>query len=515
MNPTQPGKLLWLVLLAVFWAMYGLVGRDAWKDEEALALAPVLAWLHGSLSLWSAPAPLYALVAGITARLAPFALDAQDAARIASGLFSLAALSGTGLAARALYGPGYGPAAALALMGGFGLMLRAHALLPETALLAAWAILIYGIAAGPRQPRVGGVSMGLALAALTLGLRGLPDLVLGVALMLVPLASRNWRGSGYRQALKLGGGLGAGLILAGLLLVWAAGQLPGWLDGHGPVRLLVLEHPSRAFSELGWFSWPLWPLAAWAVWHTHRRLARTPELHPPLMALALLFLAALFPSWSRDGGLLPLLIPLALLAAFAVGELRRGAAQAFYWFGVLCFLFFILAFWTYFAAVEWGFPTRLANHVARLTPDYQPGSVPQGAILLAAGATLLWLVAIPLFPHAKIRPILVWATGMVLTWVLIAALFRPWVEAGWGYRPMLAAMQRQLPPGACLNAQVDPAMEVMLRYHLPAREAADCPWTLRLVTPASSEAAPAAATVVWEGRRARFKNQIYRLEHAH
>lgn len=511
MNPAHPSKLLWLALLVAFWALYGLTGRDAWTAEEALALAPVLDWLQGVRTPLSAPAPLFALVAGACAHLLPG--DTQDAARLASGLFTLAALLFTGLAARALYGPGFGPAAVLALMGGFGLMLRAHALLPETALLATWAVLLHGVAAAQKQPRLGGVLMGLGLATLTLGLRGLPDLVLGLALMLAPLASRAWRGREYRQALALGVALATGVIASSLLFLALTDHLPDWLAGHGPQRLLELASPARAFAELGWFAWPLWPLAAWAVWHSHRRLARTPELHPPLLALALLLLAALFPAWSRDGGLLPLLAPLALLAAYAVGELRRGAAQAFYWFGVLCFLFFLLAFWTYFAAVEWGYPAKLASHMARLMPGYQPGSVPPGAVLLAAGASLLWLVAIPLFPHAKIRPVLVWATGMVLTWVLIAALFRPWVEAGWGYRPMLADLARHLPPGACLNARVDPAMAVMLRYHLPAREQAGCPWTLSLMPPPADDTTR-AATLVWEGYRERHKQQRYRLEHA-
>lgn len=518
MNPTQPGKLFWLMILAAFWAMFGLTGRDAWQAEEARALASVLDHLEGNTSLWAAPAPLFTLVASLLAHVAPFGLDIQDSARLASGFFILTTLLGISLAARSLLGPGFGPAAGLAMMGGFGLMLRAHAFIPETALLAAWALLLWGMGWARTHPRAGGMLMGLSLAALTLGLRGLPDLAAGLGVMLLPLISRPWRERNYRRALGLGLGLGGGLILAGLALMAGMGQLDGWLYWHGSQRFLPIMSLPRLLSELVWFAWPLWPLAMAAIWHDHRRLARSRELHLPLAALTVLLLAALMPAWSRLGGLLPLLLPLALLAAQALAHLRRGAAQAFYWFGVLCFLFFAIAFWVYFSAIEWGFPTKLAAHVAKLAPNYMPGSVDHPAIWLAAAATLLWLIAIPLFPRAQTRPVLVWGTGMILVWVLLSTLYRPWAEAGWGYRPMLTEMARKLPAGSCLETQVDPAMETMIRYHLASHlvsaPQSACAWRLSSAPRAEHSASgDDSGDIVWAGTRPRYKNQVYRLEH--
>lgn len=515
MSPAHPAKLFWLGVIAVFWTLYGLAGRDAWQAEEAHALASVLDWLEGATSIWAVPAPLFTLVAGLFSHLTPFGLDIQESARLASGLFILTALLATGLAGRTLLGSGFGPAASLALMGGFGLMLRAHALLPETALLATWSLLLLGMGWSRTNPGAGGLLLGLCLAALTLGLRGLPDMVAALGVMLAPLAFPAWRERGYRQALVLGLGLGGSLILLGVALMAGAGQFEAWLQWHGPQRFLPGLGPAKLFSELAWFAWPLWPLALAAVWHDHRRLGRSHVLHLPLLALALLLLAAIAPAWSRLGGLLPVLLPLALLSAQSLAHLRRGAAQAFYWFGVLCLLFFSFAFWVYFSAIEWGFPAKLAAHVARLTPAYVPGSVESGAIWLAAGTTLLWLLAIPLFPRAQIRPVLVWATGMILVWTLLAALYRPWAEAGWGYRPLVTQLEQRLPDGACLDARVDAAMATMLRYHLGTgfQPVADCPWRLSLISRDEGRA-PAAEghDLVWQGHRARYKNQVYRLE---
>lgn len=520
MNPTQPGKLFWLVVLGAFWAFFGLTGRDAWQAEEARALASVLDFLQDRTALWAMPAPLFTLVAGFLARLSPWGLDIQDSARLASGVFTLTALVAIGLAARRLLGKGYGAAATLALMGGFGLLLRAHALIPETALLAVWALLLWGMGWSRTHPQAGGILMGLSLAALTLGLRGLPDLVAGLAMMLLPLAFSSWREHSYRRALIVGLGLGGTLIIAGLASMAATGHLGTWLHWHGLGRLAPNLVLPRLFSELAWFAWPLWPLALAAVWHDHRRLGRSRELHLPLLALLVLLVAAVMPAWSRLGSLLPLLLPLALLAARALAHLRRGAAQGFYWFGVLCFLFFIFAFWVYFAAIEWGIPARLASHVARLTPAYVPGSVDTGAIWLAGGATLVWLVAIPLFPRAQTRPVLVWGTGMFMVWILLSSLFRPWAEAGWGYRPLLQEVERRLPPGACLETRVDPAMETMVRYHLgphfQIQDQAGCAWRLSLVPREAHQAqAPGDADIAWAGARPRYKDHVYRLEHRH
>ncbi len=509
MNPTQPAKLFWLLLLATFWAFYGLTGRDAWKADEALALAPILQANVDLSRAWQAPAPLHAWVAAVTAKLASPWLPPQDGARLASGVFTLASLLFTALAARRLFGPGFGPTAILALIGCLGLMLRMHALAPETTLLAAWAALLAGVACGRDSIRLGGILIGLALSALFLGLRGLPDLVAGLALALLPLLSPDWRRPAYRRALALGLGLAAALCLVALLYLHAGGQLAHWLRWHGLSRL-VSDAPSlRAFSELPWFSWPVWPLALAALWHEHRRLGRARELHLPLIALFAALIAALGPSWTRDGGLLPLLPPLALLAAYGVDSMKRGAAQAFYWFGVVCFVFFIFAFWIYFAALEWGMPARLAAHVAGITPTYRPGSVSGASLLLAVIATALWLSAIPLFPRAKIRPVLVWASGMVLVWTLLIALYRPWMEAGWGYRPLLADLDRSLPAGACLEIDTDPAMRTMLRYHLHPKSGANCPW--RLVS--ADRAVATDSAPVWEGARPRQKQQRYRLYH--
>jgi hypothetical protein len=510
MNPTQPDKRLWLIVLILLWAMYGLAGRDAWKPEEALTLAQILDWQDQRQSVWLSTAPLYTAVAGSLIGLLSMLMDAQDAARQASGLFVLLSMMFIGMASRAMFGRGFGSAAALAMLGSFGLMLLAHAMMPETALLATWAMLLCGVALARKRSDQAAALIGIALTLCLLGLRGLPDLLAALLVLLLPLSFRAWRDRAYLNALVPGLVLATVLIVAGLAWIGWQGQLAGWWAGHGWPQ--GLRAHNRIFADLAWAAWPLWPLALAGVWHVHRRLARTSELQPILIALLVSLLQSLLPTWSRDGGLLPVLVPLAMLAAFGLEDLRRGAAQWLYWFGVLCFLFFALAFWVYFAAIEWGWPVKLAAHMARLTPGYARGSVTSGAILLAALATLLWLIAIPLFPRAKIRPVLVWATGMTLIWVLVVALYRPWVEQGWGYRPLLLDMARHLPAGECVRAEVDAATRVMLRYHLGYSGRGKCNYVLRQYSTRVGRVG-SEQVVVWQSAKPRVRHQVYRLEH--
>lgn len=506
LHATSPGKLAWLVLFALVWALYGLAGRDAWQADEALALGAVLDWLErGDLP---PQAPLYTWVAGLSARWLSGLYTLQEGARWASGLFALLGVSFTALAARSLYGTGYGALAALLLMGAFGLVLRVHALLPETALLAGYALLLYGLAESRRGPdRAWAIFAGALVLLLT---RGLVDLLAALLCALLALALPGFATRSYRLAL-----IKAGVMLALALAAWLgylghAGLLADWWTGQ-LARLAAYKGFERQVDTLSWFAWPAWPLALAALWHEYRRLGRENPLHLPLVATGSALIAGLFAAYSHDGVAMPALVPLTLLATFGIATLRRGAAQAFYWFGVTCFAFFTLAFWLYYFALEWGQPAHLAAHLTRLTPGYSPQVAAQD-VGLAAAATLIWLAAVPLFPRAQVRPALVWATGITLSWVLLVALLKPWAELSWGYRPIADAVAARLPAQACIEIEASGAARVMMQYHLahglPAA-GARCAW--RLVVEARDAAVRSGADLVWEGRRPREKREIYRL----
>jgi 4-amino-4-deoxy-L-arabinose transferase-like glycosyltransferase len=504
LHATTPAKLAWLVALVLLWALYGMTGRDAWQRDEVATLGETLGWLETGRTPLAAP--LYSWLAGLGAWLLQGVYPWQDGARFASSLFTLAAMLFTALAARRLYGPGFGSVAALLLMGTFGLLLRAHALLPETALLAGYALLLHGLATGRDSA---GAAWAIAAGGLMLLLtRGLPDLAAAVLIAALALLLPGHATRAYRRALAMSGVLLALALAAWLAHLNAGGLLADWWSIQTG-RLADAKGPGGLFSTLVWFAWPAWPLARWALWHEHRRLGRDNPLHLPLVAALVALLVSHVGGYTRDGLVMPAVVPLILMAAYGVATLKRGAAQAFYWFGVTSFAFFALAFWIYFAALEWGWPTAVARHLTRLTPGYTH-AVPSAAVLLAAGVSLLWAVAVPLFPRAQVRPALVWATGMTLTWLLLVTLFRPWIETSYAWRPIAQAVDARLPAGACVEIEADGPARVMLHYHLAGslpRPGQTCAWRLVL---GRAEAAP-GATPVWQGVRPRDRQQVYRL----
>ncbi len=505
MQPTLLHQHLTIGLLLVLWIVFGLTGRSVWWDGEAIALGQIQSLAAGEPS---APYLLANGLAEITQQLTADWLSFADGSRLASGILTALALLGTALAAGYLLGPGHALAAALALMGAFGLLMRAHAQVPELGLMVAYAGLLYGIGLA-RQSPFGGLWIGIAWLAL-LAARGPFDAAAGLLITLLPMLGWRWRGPVYRNALRLS--VATALLGAALLWWWLD---PAWLKAWWSLASAwpqTLLNPLSVSNRMLWFTWPLWPLAFWSLWHERRRLARLDALHPILIALALLILLALWPSSARDNSLLPILVPLAILSAHSLGGLRQGVAQGFYWFGILCFGFFAFAFWVYFAAIEWGTPTALARHVAKLVPTYQPGGVASYSVALAATATLLWVIAIPFFKRATVRPIVVWATGMMLIWTLAMALFRPWVEAGWGYGPVLAGITHRLPADACLNAETDASLRTLLRAELgPRFKSGDTCRYLLIQGSAQNASAPAQAQLIWKGQRPRHKDRLYRL----
>jgi hypothetical protein len=509
MHPLTRKQLLWLGLWLVVWALYGLTGRDIWKADEAIVLGGLLDWRAHAALFASGSAPLYTLAANLSANFTASWLDIQDGARAASGLFTLLAFLFTGLAARSLFGPGHEAAAVLALVGCLGLMLRAHALLPETAMLAAYSLLLLGLSEAREHLVRGALVLSLALISLAL-FRGWLDLAAGLLIILLTLLSREWRTPSLLRA-AAGAVLFASITIILLDAWFGAAPFSWWQLSLG---FSINPRSSGALlADIAWVAWPVWPLALWALWHDQRRLGREFPLHPVLAATLVLGLWAHWPAYSREGGLVLLLAPLSLLAAKGLFSLKRGAAQALYWFGVLTFGFFVLLFWLYYFAIDWGWPEHIARHMARLTPDYVPPALDLSVVLPAALLTVIWFVAIPLFPRAKLRPVLVWASGISLSWIVMFSLFHHWADAGWGYRPMLQSMAAQLPEGACLRADTEADMQAMLRFHLAERyrPSGACDYWLLAGAPTFLEYQGQALHPLWSGYRPRQKRNVYSL----
>jgi len=551
------------VVLIVFCALYllpGLIGHDPWKGDDATHFGVVYSMLDGGHWLlphlagevWLDSPPLYHWTAAVLAKVFGLLLPLHDAARLASGLFigiMIACLTG---AARHLVGQEAGRGAALVAIGCLGLLVHAHEVQPATALLAAAAALYYGLALVPQHPLRGGA---LAGAALGLGFlaTGLPALIaLGPLLMLLPLISQETRRAAPSVSWPLGGGTArSGVFGGGSLHLRTPTAARGMLAALAVAAPLVLSWPlalnwlepaalgawwSRELAELrtvsnlplalwnflkllGWFAWPALPLALWTLWKERRRL-REPRILIPLTSFLILLAVQSAFSEPRSLNVLPLLPPLVLLAAPATLSLRRGAANALDWFGMMTFTLLAGLIWLGWLAMIAGVPPQVAKNLARLAPGFVAHfSIPAFAVSL--GLTFAWLWLIFKSPRAPQRGVAHWAAGLVLCWGLLMALWLPLIDYDRSYRTVSAALTAALPAdhGCIAGRGLGSTQRAAFHYFAGiqavregSRAAARCRLFLTQGT-LQKEALPAGTgwRKIWEGHRPSDRNERFRL----
>ena len=469
-----------LLLLTLAWLLPGLVGHAPWKggDGEHFVQLWMLMQSGAAPQSVAATPPLYYWVAAATAWLTSSFLPLADGARLASGLFIALALFFVARAARVLYGSEAGWAAALTLLGCMGLLVRGHELNAATAQFAAAAIMLCGLASLPRDPRGGWVlGVGAVLMLLAGGAAEAALFLLLAGGMMIWLA--DYRTPSARRAFAWAAALA--LVAGTLWLAYLTTQdIPfartfnqqRWIGDTG-------KDPFYYLSILGWYAWPAWPLAAWAVYRS-RRQWKTPGVVMPVGAfLGLLGLYAFDAHPAEEQGLI-LLLPLALLAAAGLFTLRRGAANALLWFGVMLFGFLGLVFWVYWSAHDFGAPARLASRLIKLGLT-GVGELRPWALVLGAVVTLSWMVFLARVQRSPLRPILVWTASMTFIWVLLMALFQAPLDRRLSYASVGELLAARVPPAECIQPyQIRHQQRWLLAYH-SGRQLADdarCNWLL-------------------------------------
>ena len=529
---TFPPRGLPLALLVALYLLPGLIGHDLWKPEDAPTIGVVYSmlqdgnWLtlHLAGDPWYA-APLYYWTGALTGLSFGWLLPVHDAVRLASGLYGAILMLALGNAAEELYGPTQRRTAILVAIGCLGLFVHLHEAQPALTTLAAFAATCWGVALLPRLTTWGGAIAGIAIAGAFLA-GGLPALLFTAPLPVLALLLPEWRraGRGALLALALGLGLAALWPLAvyftdpAYLARWWLRQVGGF-GAYGRHPLALLHNLGHYLSLLSWYAWPALPLSLWTLWRERRALAKPGILLPGgALLLALIVLAARYEA--RSAMALPLLVPLVLLAVPAAGNLRRGAANGFDWFGMMTFSLAIALIWLGWIAMVSGFPPRIAANIARLEPGFAMTVNP-----VAAGLALLlslgWFWQIFSAPRSPLRGVSHWAAGMAVLWCVSMSLWLPILDYAKSYRPVAEDLARHIPGDAgCVSSWgVGASQRASFHYFggiLTKRESPDNEPTCRLLLVQGSgheakDSLPSGWEKQWEGRRAGDRDESYRL----
>lgn len=457
----DPPETGFVIALCALFLLTGLFGRDPWKGDDALHIAVALGfarepgWLIPTLAgqIWLDTPPLFHWIASFTGRAATVVgASFADGVRLTSALFTGLWLLGSAGAARELYGAPAARIAPLIAIASIGAVTYLHDAQAATTLLAALGLGMWALALIARRPLQGGVVLTLALAVSGLGTGLWLTAILLLTAALMPLLPV-WRtvAATPRRMLALPLAMLAGTALAASWYIALRIERPElasrlWNEDLAsllPDGALLVGGMAGWMKVMAWYAWPALPIAGWALWQ-RRSQWRSPVLTLPLLLLLLLFVQLAGDSAARNQRALPLLAPLVVLGSAGLPKLRRGAANALDWFGVMTFSLLGVIIWLGWVAMYTGWPARLAKTFARLEPGF---SMPFYfmAVSLAAIMSLAWIWLLWRSPRTPTRGAVSWGCGMVLIWFLVSSLWLPWIDYGRSYRDVAKQLADHLP----------------------------------------------------------------------
>ena len=483
-GPHRAWKQLGLMLLCVAWIALGLTGHDPWKTEDAVTfsiasgmqdrhdiVAPVLVdhveFRHGVL----VPA-----LAAMTETLFSPPLAPPNAARIAIGILLVFILLFTSMATRELVGSAFRWLPVLILVGSVGFFDRAHALSADVGATLAVAIALYGFALALRRPIGGGIALGIGAALGFLAHGFEVPLWIGATCVLLPLAGSWWRSRSFAAtaciAVVVGLMLGAtwpfAMYMRDAALFGAWRGSVQWSGYFGWLGNADDFDPLYALKNLLWFAWPALPLVLWTLWIRGRGfnggLAQPGVVIPAVFSVVVLggLVSMADPTLTA---MLPLLVPLAVLASLEVDTLKRGFSGALDWFGILTFGLVATLLW--FLWID-AYINSMSPAVARVFRDTEFGYRPSfklWAMLAALFLTLLWIALVRPARKSNRRALLNWTAGVVLLWGLYSTIWLPYLDSRRSYRSMATELTRYLPAIGCVAGRnLGDAQLALLHY---------------------------------------------------
>jgi len=553
-----------LIGVGLVYIFAGLFFRDPWKSDDVIGIATMLSAVHESTNSWFLPAigdfsytqdgPLATLLGALSiVVLGPFfalfqsPLDASiTAARLPNllwflvltfcfwrALFILAQTRGAqplalpfgGEPNKQDYARMIADAGLLLLVATVGIIWRIHETSAVPLSLMLCAVLFYAWVLSPKQPRTAAVLMGLALGGsfLNRGLIAYIPLVaasLAVFIRLMPYRR-------YRRYFFFG--LLFSLAIGGAWLIAAWSSDPRWVQQwwQGQIKLIqgVNDYSlSKHARDLLWFLWPTWPLALLSVWNW-RKWLNAPHIALAAYLAAFSLLLLLFMPQASEGEYIFLALPSAILAAFALPTLRRGAINALDWFAVMCFSLTAATVWLGWVAQQTGWPPKIARSIHRQTEGFDADIV-WWALAIALIGTVLWVLLVRW--RLSRRPPSLWrgtvlsAAGLITTWLLLVTLWMPTLNYARSYRTVATELAQALalhnPRGDCVYADINNGQRASFYVFAQLKFSSHryCSLWLQETSPKLSleernRNIPAHTQLLWQGRRGGDRNELFRL----
>ncbi len=525
----ERAKIRLLIALCAVWLLIGLTGHDPWKPLESTAISTIKDILdHSNFVAPTAASnnqlenpPLYYLSAALSAKALSGLLPLHDGARIASGIWMLLTLVIMGMTGRELWGKGLGRQTSFIFIGSIGLVISAHTISPEVSALTGVATCFYALALAKRRPYRASVLLGLGMSVGFLSTGLLPTSIVLLCGLALPICFSNWRSVSFAKVAGIAVLIAGFIILSWILLCYK--QAPSafntwWTNATSNFQ----QFHFYFLNLLLWYAWPSLPLALWGLWRHKSNL-----LHQARYQLCITFFVAAFVcisllGQSKDIYAMPLLIPLTALAGVSIETLKRGAASALNWFGLILFGFMAFLIWLGWGAMMSGNPAKLKERLIFLS-GLTKLNFNILAFVLASAITLIWLFAFLRSQRSNRAAATNWAIGITCVWTLLMTLWLPMINSARSYGDVFNSLKSVLPSDySCLATDgVGGAQLELLHYYTnikpyPHFTEASKNCDLYLVQDEKNQRAIVLGSdwrEIWRGKRISERKERFRLFH--
>jgi 4-amino-4-deoxy-L-arabinose transferase-like glycosyltransferase len=550
-----------ILALCLLYILPGLIGRDPWKGDDAAGFGIMWTMAHGTLADWLWPhvvglpmpeeGPLAFWLGAICIKLFGGIFGDPMAARLSTGFFFLLGsisvwyatyLLGRRAEAQPLklafggqpeardFGRTLADGALLIYLGCLGLLLRSHETSAESLQISLIACTLYFCIRLLDEPgKRTALKIGVILGLLVLT-RGW---VLPIALWLSVLTVCAYRQQTQplRQLVLIA--LPVACVVAGIWLTaitmfhpYDSSPYQAWmLWNYRQFNIPNVDSISYLLRNGIWFSWPAWPFAAWAI-YAWRKQEKALHISLPVGFLVCFIVLAVVNHNSEQSLLLPILPPLAILAAFGLPTMKRSAINAVDWFSVIVFTGAAGFIWIVWMAQQTGWPAKWAKKAVVMVPGYQPSFSPF-VFVVALAATIAWFCLV--YWRISRRPAVLWRAvvlssgGVILSWLLLLSLWLPWFDQRVSYAPLAQELAAHiLDSNSCIQANIDPSQRASFAYFGQLRFSGfsdnNCPLLLIQNTKVASrvstlppEYKAAQWKAIWSGHRAADKDEQFTL----
>jgi 4-amino-4-deoxy-L-arabinose transferase-like glycosyltransferase len=550
-----------LIALCLLYILPGLIRRDPWKTDDAAGFGIMWTMARGSMEDWLAPnivgmpmpqeGPLAFWIGALFIKLFGWFLGDALAARISTLIFFLIGSLAVWYAAYLLgrraevqplrlafggqpeakdYGRTLADGALLIYLASLGLLLRSHETTADALHISLVAFALYAaVRLFDARTWCSALTLGITLGLMILT-RGwiIPVALLASLMILAVFQDKSLLAFLIPVTLPVAVAVGAVWPLANHFflpsdisptqdwLTWNMHQL-GDLSGASTNYLL---------KNAIWFCWPAWPFAGWAIYAWRKQYTALHIVLPCIFLLSLVLLVLCSPHAGEEN-LLPLLPPLAILAAFGLPTMRRGAINAVDWFSVMALTGCAVFIWIGWIAKQTGWPAQIAKNAFKLAPGFKP-EFNLAALLIAVAATIGWAMLvhwrISRQPSVLWRAVVLSSGGVILCWLLLMTLWLPWLDYGKSYASVAQQMAKKLPASStyCVASNVGPAQRASFAYFGNVRFAetntdSRCMYALSQDSVKNKNAVrnlrqfDGKWQLVWEGRRPSDRDERFRL----